>query len=257
MPPGRRALLQSLLPAGLMALLVRRDALAAGARGEARRFLRSVDETSRELAERRIRPAEWQRRVEELARAVDLDDLRRAVDFDRVARTLELPDEDAASIALRIPGLRLRFAAKIFGLERGRAITPHGHRNMVSMHLVLRGQVRARHFDRLRDERPAERGRRTGLSEPGGHLLLRPTLDATLRSGQASSISSERDNVHWFVAQGAPAWTFDCILSDLEPLGYSYGIDLVDPDRAERLPDGTLRAPIISWRESIDRYGKS
>jgi hypothetical protein len=253
---GRRALLESLLPVGVLTLLLRRDALAAAARSEARKFLRGVDAASRGLQERALRPAEWQRRVEELARAVDLDDLRRAADFERVARTLALPDDNAGSVAVRFPELRLRFAAKIFGLDRGRAITPHGHRNMVSMHLVLRGRIHARHFDRVRDERDEEDGRRTGLSKPGGHLILRPTLDKVFREGDASSISSERDNVHWFVAQGAPAYTFDCVLSGLEPLGFDYGIDLVDPVGAERLPDGTLRAPIISWGESLRRYGK-
>ena len=57
--------------------------------------------------------------------------------------------------------------------------------------------------------------------------------------------------------QQAPANTFDCILSDLEPTGIHYGIDLVDPDRAERLPDGSLRAEVISWDESVRRYGKT
>jgi hypothetical protein len=250
----RRELMAALLPAGLLHLLCRRDALAAPAREPAKRFLSAVDGASQDLAAHRIAPHEWQDRVEALARTVDLDDLLRAVDFDRLAPSLGQHDT-AGGESLRLPGMRLSCATKIFCLRKGEAITPHGHRNMVSMHLVLGGELRVRHFERIRDERRALPPRE-GLSSPGGFIVLRPSIDRHARAGDATSISSERDNVHWFVAQSERAFTFDCILSDLEPLGFSFGIDLVDPDRAERLSDGNLRAPVIGWDESLRRDGK-
>jgi hypothetical protein len=76
-----------------------------------------------------------------------------------------------------------------------------------------------------------------------------------IRAGDATSISGERDNVHWFVARSERAYTFDCIVSGLRPLGFSYGIDLVDPAHADRTADGTLRAPVIGWDDSIRLYG--
>ena len=118
---------------------------------------------------------------------------------------------------------------------------------------MIGGELRVRHFDRLRDERP-EPAARDGLSEAGGFLILRPTIDRAARAGDATAISRERDNVHWFVAASAKAYTFDCILSDLQPLGYSYGIDLFDPAGAEKLADGTLRARVIGWDESVRLY---
>ena len=251
----RRSLLRSLTRAGLLTVLLRRDALAAPAREQAKRFLRAIDEASRALATHRLRPVQWQERVEELARSVDIDDLRRAIDFDRLAPSLGQHDA-AGGESVRLPGLGLRCATKVFGLRKGQAITPHGHRNMASMHLVLAGELRVRHFERLRDERAAL-APRDGLAPAGGFLVLRPTIDRISRAGDATSISPDRDNVHWFVARSERAFTFDCIMSNLEPLGFSYGIDLVDPDRAGRLPDGSLRAPVIGWNESIERYGRS
>lgn len=50
---------------------------------------------------------------------------------------------------------------------KGRAIVPHGHRNMVSQHLVLQGEMRSRHYERLRDEQE--------------WLVVRPTIDKVFR----------------------------------------------------------------------------
>jgi len=243
---------RELLTFALLTTLVRRSALAGPARSEARKFLQRIDEASRALLSSG-RQLEWQSTVEEAARAVDLDDLRRAIDFEKLAPAFGQHDT-AGGESLRIPGLRLACATKVFCLRQGEAITPHGHRNMASMHLVLGGELRVRHFEKLRDERRPAPGRE-GLAPAGGFLVLRPSIDRISRPGDASSISGERDNVHWFVARSDRAFTFDCIVSDLRPVGYSYAIDLVDPDRAEKLADGSLRAPIIGWDESLRRYG--
>jgi hypothetical protein len=96
-----------------------------------------------------------------------------------------------------------------------------------------------------------------GVSPAGGALVLRPTIDRISKAGDATSISPERDNVHWFVAQTGRAYTFDCIVSDLKPIGYDYAIDLVDPDHAERLGRGELRARVIGWDESLRLYGRA
>ena len=73
---------------------------------------------------------------------------------------LDVPGGNSVRAAL--PGLRTAFAAKIFGLKPGAAISPHGRRNMVSMHTVLRGNVRVRHFDRLRADTSCSGPRWTG-----------------------------------------------------------------------------------------------
>jgi hypothetical protein len=40
----------------------------------------------------------------------------------------------------------------IFAIDKDSAITPHGHYNMVSAHLVLKGKFRVRHFDRIEEQ---------------------------------------------------------------------------------------------------------
>ena len=234
-----KAVLRVLGPLALLRELGAREALAAPARIAARVLLARADEASRALASGAARPAEWQARVEELAARADLSDLRRAVDLDRLSRTMTVARDWARGEHLRLGPFR--FGTQVFGFARGAAITPHGHRNMASMHLVIGGELRCRQYDRVRDE--------------PGHLVLRPGLDRACRSGDPTSISSESRNVHWFVATSDTAFTFDVVLDNLDPaLGRPYFIDLVDPSGAEKLPDGTLRARRIDWDESLRLY---
>ena len=231
--------LRALVPVALLRELRGREALAAAARSLAADFLAQVDDASRALAAGRVRPREWQARVEELGARVDLADLRRVVDLGRLSRTMLLARDWARGERVRLGSFQ--FGTQIFGFRRGAAITPHGHRNMVSMHLVIGGEVRCRQFDRMRDE--------------PGHLILRPALDRSCRNGDPTTISSERRNVHWFVATSETAFTFDAVVTNLDPsLGRHYFIDLVDPAGAEALPDGTLRARRIGWDESVRLY---
>lgn len=86
-------------------------------------------------------------------------------------------------------------------------------------------------------------------------MLLAPTRDYMAGVGQVSTMSSARDNVHWFVPVGGPALTFDIVISDLTPGAPSYQIEAVDPLNATRRDDGTLRTPIIGFAEAARRYG--
>ena len=123
--------------------------------------------------------------------------------------------------------------------SQGRANPPHAHDNMVSMHFVLRGRFRVRHYDRVRDEPAA--------------LVLRPTIDRIIGPGEATTISGERDNVHWHVAET------DGVLLDVLCAGLAERpteTHLVDPVRAEPLSDGLLRAPILpTVSEALERFG--
>ncbi|HET7843979.1 MAG TPA: hypothetical protein VFL14_07500, partial [Xanthomonadales bacterium] len=134
----------------------------------------------------------------------------------------------------------LHYGAALFRFERGNVITPHGHRYMVSAHLVLDGELRVRTFDRA--------------GEDGDALLLRDGRDGIARRGDVSTMSPTRRNVHWFVPRGAAATTFDVVVSDLEPGRKSFEIQPVDILRATSLRDGTLRAPVIGFAESSERY---
>lgn len=116
----------------------------------------------------------------------------------------------------------------------------HGHRHMVSAHLVVAGRFRVRNFDRLGDV--------------GDAMRLRPTRDHVVGLGAVSTMCAERDNIHWFVPQRGPATTFEMVVSGLDPGAPDHLIQAVDPLRARREADGTLIAPIIGFADSSRRY---
>ena len=244
----RRALLSRILAAvpayALLAEFARGGALA-GAGKAARSWILDQQDLAVALARGEIPPKRWQAEVETLARQVDLAELAaeigraearhvgRALPSYPVKRSLVFRDEAGAP-------RKLRYACALFGFDRGNVITPHGHRHMASAHLVIEGAFRVRTFDRLRDE-------------PGA-MIIRPTSDETIQVGAVSTMSSERDNIHWFVPRTERAVTFDVIVSGLDPDAPSYTIQAIDPVRGEALPDGSLRAPILGFEEASRFY---
>ncbi len=238
---SRRQLLGTLPTLWLARAVRAADAVPASLAGSLRDRLVRIDQASRELAAHRLQPLEWQRAAEEACRGIDVAELCRAADFDRVIERLPLLDRGtSAEVIDLLPGQA--FTPKIFAMARGRAIIPHGHRNMVSQHVVLQGQMRGRHYQRLRDEPE--------------HLVLRPTIDRIFRPGDSSSISDQRDNVHWFVTESSRAYTLDCIVDGIDrSRDYRFGIDFVDPANAQRESDGTLRTPRLELDECLRRYG--
>jgi hypothetical protein len=118
-------------------------------------------------------------------------------------------------------------------------VVPHGHRDMVSMHLILDGIVRVRQYDRVRDE--------------PGHLLVRPWPERRCVAGDTTAVSLDRGNVHWFrpVTNG-----FALIVAayDLRPGGEAAARDFVDPLNAEPRADGALRMPRLTAEEAERRY---
>ncbi len=243
----REALKWSLAGYALVRMLLGREALAGPVRREVQAWLARTYELCNEAHGRKLSPLEWQRQVEALYARVPLPELLKAIDFDRLAPGIALPDNRAEALHVSLPGgegMPRVFGTKIFGMAQGRAIVPHGHQNMASMHVVLKGEFHLRHFDRVEDQ--------------PGHLVLRPTIDRAAKPGDPSSISDERDNVHWLVATKGPAYTFDVIIAGLNPeRGFNWKMDHVDVDGAERLKGGLLRARRIGFDEAIRRYGKT
>jgi hypothetical protein len=128
----------------------------------------------------------------------------------------------------------------LFDFSPTNVITPHGHTNMVSSHLVVGGKFRVRNFDRLRDE--------------DGAMIVRPTRDYLAETGAISTMSSARDNVHWFVPQGGGATTFDVIISEIDKAQGDTRITAIDPVGGQTLEDGSIRAPIMEFEEASDKY---
>ena len=71
--------------------------------------------------------------------------LLRSVDFDRASKKIKFADDREALISVnpsRPKGLpeELEFTTEIYGLKKGRAIAPHCHRNMTTMHMLIGGR---------------------------------------------------------------------------------------------------------------------
>jgi len=239
--PSRREILATLTGVWLARVVHGARAAPASLQGALQARLRKLQVVSRALARREIQPLEWQRGAAEFCAGIDLSELCRAADFDRVvARLPLLPRGTSAESIQLLEGQA--FTPKIFALGKGRAIIPHGHRNMVSQHLVLQGEMHGRHYERLGDE--------------AGHLIARPTINRIFKAGDFSSISDQRDNVHWFVAESERAYTLDAIVDNLDPgRPYRFHIDFVDPERASPGSDGALRMPRLELDECLQRYG--
>src|SRR5262245_54930215 len=141
LPPTRREFLaDGLVTFALLRTLFARDAFTQKVRPTTDAWIRAVRERCRDLRRRALEPREWQAAVEELFTRVPLEDLLRAIDLDRLTASLDLPDDRAGTRDVEFPALRglseLPFATRVFGMRRGRAIVPHGHRNMASGHLI-------------------------------------------------------------------------------------------------------------------------
>ncbi|HET9485177.1 MAG TPA: hypothetical protein VFO79_14545 [Xanthomonadales bacterium] len=242
----RRDFLSASLGAFALYALVGEAARArAGAPFDTAAWIRRHDAIAKALAAGELAPLAWQREVEALARGIDVAALaahvaaseQRAVGngmpSDPQKRLVWFRDASGARV-------NAHYGAALFRFGRDDVITPHGHRHMVSAHLVIEGRLRVRNYDRVGDE--------------DGAMLLRPTRDAALGVGDVSTMSSARDNVHWFVPASGVATTFDVIVGDLTPGAPSYVIEAVDPLAAERRADGTLRAPIITFAAASVKY---
>jgi hypothetical protein len=242
----RREHLLGLLPAfAVFALLGEARAAAPSQRSAVASWLDDQDGIARALAGGEIGGGAWALEVERLARRVDVALLMAEVGLARVTAAGRGSHNDPEKRVVRFLDAdgtprRLHYGAAMFDFAPRNVITPHGHRHMVSAHLVVDGAFRVRNFDRLRDE--------------GESMVIRPTRDYVARVGQVSTMCSERDNIHWFVPRGGPATTFDIAISGLDAGQPDHEIKAIDPLGGRRLDDGTILAPVMPFAEASRRY---
>ena len=248
----RRTFVNQLLGGALTFSLVKSlagaHALGASVRPAAEKWLAEVEELSGALKGRKVGPGEWQTRVEDLFRRIDLKDLLRTIKYDELVKAPLFPEDHESNLELEFPrveGLpaRLTYLPSFVAFKQGRAIVPHGHHNMVSMHMLLEGEVHARHYEN-----------RGGAD---GRLIIEPSLDKTFARGDLSTVSDERHNIHWFRATRGPVFMFNVAVFDLDGTKNFSGRDYLDPLGADRLGDGTLRARRIDYKEALRLYGNT
>jgi len=236
-----------LLTYALGEALVSSHAIASVLSNEARLWSGEINDISADLRKQKLSVTEWQDRVERVFANVDLSELLTRMDFCRLQRTFDMPDKGANWMNLdfrRAAGMPENFSytTRLFGMRQGRSIVPHGHHNLVSGHLVIKGDLHVRNFERVRDESDS--------------LVIRPTVDKTITVRDYSTQSSNRNNVHWFTALSETAFTFDVIVPDLDP-AHPCGMDFIDPLHGEKLGDGTLRARRLQPDDARRVYGGS
>ena len=122
-----------------------------------RKWLIEMESATRELRHGKITASDWQRQIESLLSRVELPDLLTAIDYDRLAKTAVFPDDHESADDVdfsKNEGLpaELSFNPYFYAMRRGVAIVPHGHRNMSSMHMMIKGEAHSWQFERVLDE---------------------------------------------------------------------------------------------------------
>jgi hypothetical protein len=112
---------------------------------------------------------------------------------------------------------------------------------MATGFIILSGELRGRHYDRVEDHKD--------------HYVIRPTIDRRFSPGEYSTISDHKDNVHWFEAESETAFVFNIHVMNTNPENpKSPGRVYVDP-LGEKLAGGLIRAPKISYGKVNQLYG--
>jgi hypothetical protein len=238
--------LGTLLTYSLLETLCSRDAFADEVKPLAAAWLAEVDQLSRELRGKPLEQVAWQDQVESLFAKVDLADLLKFVDFEKLTANLVYRDRGERSLRPTFPKVEglptsLVFGHQIFALKQDRSVVPHGHNNMATAFLVLKGEFHGRHYDRLEDDRE--------------HMIIKPTIDRPFVPGQYSTISDFRDNVHWFKATSETAFLFNIHVMGLKSgTGRADGRVYIDPN-GEKLSGDRIRAKKLKTAEAFKLYG--
>ena len=243
-----RNMLGTIFSAALINTLCEAQVLKGSVKPIAHKWVFEMNQIGKDLRASKIKPVEWQEQIESLLGQVEMTDLLKAIDYNRLAKSAKLFDdhETAEDVTFeKVKGLpdELSFAPYFYAMKKGVAVVPHGHQNMTTMHMMLKGEAHGWHYDRLRDEPE--------------HLIIKPTKDKILTAGDVSTISDERDNIHWFKAQSEPVFMFNIGVYGLNPKAATTGRDYIDPQQGENLSNGTIRVPRISGDEAYKIYGKS
>jgi hypothetical protein len=193
-----------------------------------------------------LSPLEWQSAIERLHAKMPIEDVIRFVDLDAALRRVKHPPQKLGGIEdVRWPQAGLHFGHKLFIYRKGSCTPPHAHDHLVSAHLVLKGEIRVRTFDRVQDLE--------------GAILIKPARDRVEKPGATVSMSDYRDNVHWFEGLSDVAVSFDVPVPDIEP-AKPYKIPaegqnqiFLDASLAPR-SDGLIEAPVIKFADAVKRF---
>ena len=238
--------LGSLVMFSLATLLKGKDLFAFPIRSFANHWLADLEQLGKEVKSDALKQVEWQKKVEELYSHVELADFLKMIDFETMVKKLDSYNgKGAASFGVNFPKIdgiptKFVFGRQMFAMKKGRSIIPHGHDSMATAFLVVKGQCRGRHYDRIADEKD--------------FMIIAPTIDKEFGPGGTSSISDVKDNVHWFEALSDSAFVFNIHVNGLPGNKKSPGRVYVDPG-GEKIEGGRIRGRILDHEECTKLYG--
>jgi hypothetical protein len=238
-------LIGSALTFGLIETLFSRDLFADEVKPDIGKWFRDLNELGRDLKGQKLKDTEFQAKMEELYRKVDLSALLQFVELDKIAEKVKIPDNGAFSANFSLNQVKdlgnLTFGRQIFCLKKGRAVVPHGHENMCTGFIVLRGTFRGRHYDRLETK--------------ADHYIIKPTIDQQFNAGGLSTISDHKDNVHWFACTSDTGFIFNAHFTGYDPtIKNPSGRLYLDPE-GEKVQGGLIKAKKMTSGECHKKYG--
>ncbi len=239
-------MLGSLLAYGLLETLYERRLFGDEVKPILDRWMIELAELCKDVKGQKIKDIDFQSKLEDLYKKVDLPQLLKFVDLDKVAKDVKYPELGAANLGVdlsKVEGLpqKLAFGKQIFAMTKGRSVVPHGHDNMCTGFIILRGDFIGKHYDRVEDNTD--------------HYLIKPTIDRKFKPGECSTISDHKDNVHWFKAESDTGFIFNIHVMGYNPENKKASTRVyVDPE-GEKTKDGLIVAKKISSAECHKKYG--
>ena len=235
----------SLLTYSLLETIFTSDAMGESVRPIAAKWLEEINQMSRDLKGQKFKQTDWQQKVEQLFAQVDLKEFLSYVDFEKLTKDMKFKDKGERSFKATFPKVEglpteLVFGHQMFALGKGRSVVPHGHDNMATSFLVLQGEFEGKHYDRLEDHKK--------------HMIIKPTIDRKFSPGEYSTVSDDRDNVHWFKAIGTPGYIFNIHVLNVDPQAKKSGRVYVDP-HGEKLAGGKIKAEKLRAIDAFKRFG--
>ncbi len=239
-------LIGSAVTFGLVELLWSRDLFADPVKPTIDKWFLELTEITKDLKGRKLTDLEFQTKMEDLYKRVDLKSLCSLIKLDDVEKKTKLPDSGAASVGFdlsKVEGLpaSVGFGKQIFGCKKGKSIVPHGHANMCTGFIILKGKWHGKHYDRVETHTD--------------HYVIKPTIDKEFGPGELSTISDHKDNIHWFKAVSDAAFIFNVHVIGYDPtIKLNSGRLYLDPE-GEKLAGGLVKAPKMSGADCHRKYG--
>jgi hypothetical protein len=87
--------------------------------------------------------------------------------------------------------------------------------------------------------------------------VIKPLSDVLSRRGDASTVSDESSNIHWFKTISDTVFMFNIGVFAINPKNSFTGREYVDPLRGEKTENGLIRARRMNNDEAYRVYGRS